>query len=200
MGKAFLSSHLCRTVQDQQGKHSSRDLLTGRTATFSREEPSRRRDFLLPGKTAFHLDISQCEIKSWHIWEMVHGEVINSVRGSGGNSLISIVKESRTQMVAEGFLRSNPYNFASGAAAQGNPKYSPGGCLGEDHSPRVLFLPELLAISWLSGQCRHTENHGKKQHGRGSRKCSCVLSVQPKGQSYYYSTMLVQSVTSNLYF
>lgn len=80
----------------------------GRMATFSREELSRRQDFLLPAKTAFHLDISQCEIKSWHIWEMVHGEVINSIRGSGGNSLISTVKDSRIQIVAEGFLRSNP--------------------------------------------------------------------------------------------
>lgn len=62
---------------------------------------------MLP-KTAFHLDSTRCEIKSRHIWEMVHGEVINSIRGCGGNSFLFSLLRNRTRVRNSDCNRADP--------------------------------------------------------------------------------------------
>lgn len=76
-GKAFPQDH-------SAARHRSRDLLRRRMATSDR---STMQEIPCISRDSFSLDIAQCTIKSWHIWEMVHGEVVNSSRGSGGTSL-----------------------------------------------------------------------------------------------------------------
>lgn len=91
-GRAFPGSCLGRI--NQQARH--RDLLTGRTATCDTDGLCRG-DIPHVSKGSFHLDSTRCEIKSWHIWEMVHGEVINSIRGCGGNSFLFLLLRSRAE-------------------------------------------------------------------------------------------------------